>query len=189
MAKIAESFICRFFDDHFCDIIDKNQFGSTKNRSTTHALIKFSHELFSASDNSGNIIRALFVDFAKAFDLVDHNVLMQKMIDYDFPPQVTSWSLSFLQDREQFVKINNCLSSVTRINSGCPQGTLSGPNNFKLLINDLRFRLSYIKYVDDTSVVSVSNDPSDNSFQIALNDLTDWCTANFLGLLSKLKKW
>ena len=55
LAKIAESFICRFFDDHFCDIIDKNQFGCTKNRSTTHALIKFSHELFSASDNSGNI--------------------------------------------------------------------------------------------------------------------------------------
>ena len=120
----------------------------------------------------------IYTDFAKAFDLADHNVLMHKMIDYDFPPQVTSWSLSFLQDREQFVKINNCLSSVTRINSGCPQGTLSGPNNFKLLINDLRFRLSYIKYVADTLVVYVSNDPNDNSLQISLNELADWCTAN-----------
>ncbi len=134
--------------------------------------------LFSASDNSANIIRVMFVDFAKAFDLIDHNVLMRKLIEYDFPPHVTAWSLSFLQGREQFVKINNCLSSVAILNSGCPQGTLSGPNNFKVLINDLRFSLSYIKYVDDTSVVSVSDDFNDNSLQVALIDLADWCKIN-----------
>ena len=86
--------------------------------------------------------------------------------------------MSFLQDREQFVKINNSLSSVATLNAGCPQRTLSGPNNFKLLTNDLRLKLSYIKYVDDISVASISNDPNDNSLQIALNDLADWCTTN-----------
>ena len=130
LAKIAESFMSSYFNDHFNDFIDDNQFGSTKGRSTTLALIKFSHDLFVASDNSANIIRVLFIDFSKAFDLVDHNKLMHKMIQNNFPPHITAWSISFLENRNQFVRIGNTVSSVIGLNAGCPQGTLSGPNNF-----------------------------------------------------------
>ena len=178
LSKIAESFIARFFNDHFCTLIDKKQFGSTKKRSTTHALIRFSHDLFLASDEPGNIIRILFVDFAKAFDLIDHNILMRKFIDNDFPVHLSCWSLSFLEERKQFVKVGNGVSSTAKICCGCPQGTLSGPNNFKLMINDLRFSLSYIKYVDDTSVASFSKNPDDTSLQSSLNDLSAWCALN-----------
>ena len=54
------------------------------------------------------------------------------------------------------MKVANGVSSTAKICCGCPQGTVSGPNNFKMMINDLCFLLSYIKYVDDTSVVSMS---------------------------------
>ncbi len=83
---------------------------------------------------------------------------MHKMIQNNFPPHITAWSISFLENRNQFVKIDNTVSSAIGLNAGCPQGTLSGPNNFKLFINDLTFSLPYIKYVDDTTVASISDD-------------------------------
>ena len=75
VSKVAEVFIDRFFNDHFHAFLDPNQFGNTKGRSTLLALIRFTHLLFSSSDNSRNIIRVLFVDFRKAFELIDHSVL------------------------------------------------------------------------------------------------------------------
>ena len=73
------------------------------------------------------------------------------------PEHVTVWSLDFLNDRKQFVKIGESVSSTTVFRAGTPQlGTVSGPNDFKLVINDLSFNTAYAKYVDDTTVLSVS---------------------------------
>ena len=65
IAKVAEKFIARWFNEHFDTHLDASQFGCTTNRSTTHALIKLTHEIFRASENSNNISRILFVDFSK----------------------------------------------------------------------------------------------------------------------------
>jgi hypothetical protein len=111
MAKITEQFVGQFFDEHFNSVIDKNQFGCVRGRSTTHALIKVMHELFHASDNPRNFIRILFVDFSKAFDRIDHNVLMQKFVAHEFPQHIVLWSLDFLADRKQIVKIGNVFFS------------------------------------------------------------------------------
>ena len=180
IAKSAEKFLSRWFDDFFEKHLDRNQFGSTASRSTTHALIKITHEIFKASEDSNNFIRLLFVDFSKAFDLIDHNILLQKFTDYDFPPHLTVWSLAFLQNRQQFVKIGNHQSELQVTNAGTPQGTISGPNDFKLLINDLSFDLDYAKYVDDTTVLSVSSNPTDNSLQLAANHLVNWTAHNHM---------
>ena len=146
--KIAETCIDKFFTEHFNLVLDENQFGSTRGRSTTLALIKFSSMLFEASDDCFNFILILFIDFSKAFAVIDHNVLLKKFADYNFPTHVVLWSLSFLQDRKQFVKIGDLFSDVNVINAGrpTPHGTRAGPNNFNLLINDLPFDLPYIKY-------------------------------------------
>ena len=96
-------------------------------------------------------------------------------VENDFPPHVTAWSL---ENRTQFVKLGNCSSASMKLGAGCPQGTLSGPNNFKLLINDLCFANSCIKYVDDVSLISVSVEPDNNLLQLALNDLLIWCETN-----------
>ena len=180
IAKIAEKFVARWFNEHFETHLDSNQFGCTTSRSTTHALVKLTHEVFKAADNSNNFIRILFVDFAKAFDLIDHNILMKKFDDYNFPPNVTAWSLSFLHDRKQFVKISGAESDFQRSNAGTPQGTISGPNDFKLLINDLTFQLNYAKYVDDTTVLSISSDPSNPELQISADSLVAWTEQNHM---------
>lgn len=178
VSKVAEFFLCKFFNEHFSKYLDRNQFGSTAKRSTTLALIKFSHFLFSESDKPHNILRILFVDFTKAFDLVDSNVLYKKFTDLNFPPHITTWFLSFLVDRRQYVRVGNLTSSIVSTHAGTPQGTLSGPNDFRLLINDLSFNLFYEKYVDDTTAVSSSDDPLDDALQNAANYLCGWCKNN-----------
>ena len=178
ISKVAEYFLCNFFNEHFNKFLDSNQFGCTSKRSTTFALIKFSHFLFTESDKQHNILRILFVDFMKAFDLVDTNVLFRKLVELDFPRHVTTWFLSFLDNRQQFVKVDKFSSSFANIHAGTPQGTISGPNDFRLLINDLRFDLHYIKYVDDTTAVSSSDDPFDNALQASVDNLCDWCAVN-----------
>ena len=138
-------------------------------------MLQFSHLLFTSSDISCNFIRILLINFSKAFDLVDSNVLLDKFVKFNFPSHISTWFLSFLHIRQQFVKIGNRTSSVAITHAGTPQGTISGPNDFKLLINDINFDLPYIKYVDDTSILSVSDDPLDDSLQLAADSLLVWC--------------
>ena len=92
---MAESLVRRFFNEHFAPLSDTNQFGCTVRRSTTHALIKLTDEWFKASERSHNFIRILFLDFSKAFDFINYNVLLQKFLDYKFPPNIIIWSLFF----------------------------------------------------------------------------------------------
>ena len=178
LAKISETVVGRFFNDVFDDVCDFNQYGSVRGRSTTFALLKVMHDLFNASDVSSNIIRVLFVDFSKAFDLIDHNILFRKFIGNGIPDHISVWSLDFLTGRTQYVKIGNIESDSTQVNAGAPQGTVSGPNDFKLMINDLTFDTGYIKYVDDTTVYSVSNDPSNSTLQTAADNLVSWSQSN-----------
>jgi len=78
-------------------------------------------------------IKILFVDFSKAFDPIDHNILLNKFVSNDLPEHVTVWSLDFLNDRKQFVKIGESVSTTTVIGAGTPQGTVSGPDDFTLV--------------------------------------------------------
>ena len=178
LAKIAEHYISQHFNARFKKLIDCNQFGCATGRSTTLALLKFAEELYRSADSSNNIIRIMFVDLSKAFDRVNHNILLQKFLDNNFPLNVTLWSLMFLFNRSQHVNIDQQSSSVLFSHAGTPQGTLAGPDNFKLLINDLRPNVPYIKYVDDLSCLSCSDDPHNDSLQCAANEVSSWCELN-----------
>jgi hypothetical protein len=174
IACVAERVVASFFDEHFASHQDPNQFGVTRERSTTLALVKLCHFIFSASDDSDNFINILFVNFTKVFDLIEHNVLYNKFVACDFPSWLTSWYLSFLNNRQQFVKCGNVYSSVLATNCGAPHGTRAGGNAFKLLINDLNCDANTIKYVDDVSLATVSTDPYSQQMQLAVNSLHDW---------------
>ena len=80
------------------------------------------------------------------------------------------------------------MSDSLVVNAGAPQGTRAGPNCFKLLIKDLSFKIPFIKYVDDVTIVSVSKDHDDNSLQQALDELLNWCVVNGMKLNTKKTK-
>ena len=94
---------------------------------------------------------------------------MNKYLSNKFPANLTLCSIMFLCNRTQCVNIDHQTLSVLFSHAGTPQGTIAGPNDCNLLINVLTFRLSYIKYIDDLSCLSVSENPHDNSLQNAAN--------------------
>ena len=143
-------------------------------------MILLTHTLFNYSDDSHNFVRVLFVDFSRAFELIDHTVLAHKLSLYNFPPHLKLWMLSFLYGRSQFVKVGNNCSKIVSTHAGAPQGTPAGPSAFKIIINDLKLTLPTIKYVDDVSVVSVASDPGNLDLQNALHELYDWSILNGL---------
>jgi len=186
IAKVCESLVGTFFSAHFANYIDSSQFGCTSKQSTTHALLKLTDQWFKGSESSRNITRILFVDFSKAFDLINHNILLRKFKKYNFPEHVAVWSLDFLQNRQQFVRISQTDSDWLFTHAGSPQGTIAGPNDFNLLINDHQFDCLYAKYVDDTTLFTTSIDPDDNLLQKSADQLAAWSHDNSM-ILNEVK--
>ncbi|KXJ12410.1 Polycystic kidney disease protein 1-like 3 [Exaiptasia diaphana] len=102
--------------------IDKNQYGSIPNSNTTLALISMLHSWY--KDTDGATVGVVLFDIKKAFDLIDHSILMAKLQDYDLSPWVLDWIASFLTDRKQRVKLSHdCFSEWGSVKAGVPQGT------------------------------------------------------------------
>ena len=131
--------------------LDDHQFGALKGRSTTHALVDMLRHWHYALVESPSV-HVLFVDYAKAFDHVDHNIVLQKLKSYGVPYFIVHWIISFLSDRQQWVKIKETFSDWATLRGGMPQGSHLGPLIFIILIYDLRPELLTNKFVDDTTV-------------------------------------
>jgi len=82
--------------------------------------------------------------------------------------------VDFLNGHKQFVRSGDSVSNTTIVGAGTPQCTVSGPNDFKLVINDLTFNTCYVKYVGDTTVLSISKTVNDNTLQAAADHLVHW---------------
>ena len=107
-------------------IIYAHQFGFRKKHSTTNALLK-SIEMINETLDSGKFACAVFIDLQKAFDTVNHSILLSKMDHYGIRGVALSWFRSFLRQRKQFVSIANVCSELRLILHGVPQGSVLGP--------------------------------------------------------------
>jgi len=95
LGKVLESFVRAWILERVGSTLDDRQYGALKQRSTTHALVDMLHHWHAAVDN-GQSVRTVFVDFAKAFDHVDHNVLVSKLVALDLPDVIVRWICAFL---------------------------------------------------------------------------------------------
>jgi len=157
LAKILQSFVGTWILDSIHNKLGNDQFGTLKGRSTTHALISMTHQWWCTLDK-GQSARVLFVDYTKAFDHVDHTILLNKLDDLGTPKCLTKWVYSFLEDRRQRVKIDNTYSDWTTLTGGMPQGTWLGPLTFIIHLDDFKPPSTAHKYVDDTTIIEILGD-------------------------------
>ena len=129
----------------------------------------------------------IFLDFAKAFDTVDHKILINKLEYYGIRGLPLKLMKSYLNNRQQCVKIGNTQSDFLTIKCGVPQGSVLGPLLFLLYINDIQKSsriLKFILFADDTSVLhSLKNTLLlEQEINEGLEEVTQWLNANKLSL-------
>jgi len=133
--------------------------------------------------DKGNFTSALFLDFRKAFDIVNHQILLSKLRLYQCDDHSIKWFNSYLSGRCQKVKIGSEESECKPIHSGVPQGSILGPLLFIIFINDLPLVLQNVSadlYADDTTLhkssssVSVLNVELNTDF----HNVVEWCHEN-----------
>ena len=119
----------------------------------------------------------------KAFDLVDHNILRDKLVLYNFQDETVTWVQSYLSSRTQQVQFNCTISSPAIINCAVPQGSIIGPILFLLYVNDLPLYVDKTKtdiYADDVTFHTTGTDLKDieNHVQTDLENINQWCLHN-----------
>ena len=129
----------------------------------------------------------IFLDLKKAFDTVDHRILLDKLYKYGIRGVALNWFKSYLSNRKQYVCINDCSSEIKSITCGVPQGSILGPLLFILYINDLADvsdKLFTILFADDTTILIEGNNLHSliNSLNNELEKLNIWLKSNKLSL-------
>merc|ERR1712055_247924 len=133
--KILEKwFIYQLNYDTKDTLHDPTEFGNSQGCSTTHYLIKLTDQAFKSIDK-GHTTTAITIDYSKAFNLVDHSTLIHKLIELKVRGKLIKLIVSFLSNRKHYTTINGIKSELVEITCGVPQGTISGPKLFTILIN------------------------------------------------------
>jgi hypothetical protein len=189
ISKILEAIVGQHILRKFRDKLDPKQFGAVKGRSTVHALIDLLHTWHSALDK-GNSARIVFIDYAKAFDHVDHRTILKTLNSFGVEPILINWSHAFLNSRQQRVKLDkNTFSDWITLKGGLPQGTWLGPLFFIGLINDLETFLPLHKFVDDVTITEILESCELSSrMQDACNEVEEWSEAHSMNINPKKTK-
>ena len=129
----------------------------------------------------------VFINLQKAFDTVDHKILLSEINHYGIKGIPYEWFKSYLTNRQQFTTVNNKQSELSSIEFGIPQGSILGPLLFLIYINDLSKAIIFSSvhhFADDTNILYVSSSLKDINKKINhdLSNLVQWLRANKISL-------
>ena len=172
MSKVFEKIIYNQIYDHFTKfgLFYSSQYGFRAKHSTEYAALELVDRIINEMDQNRYPVN-IFMDLSKAFDTLNHNILLDKLKHYGF--QGTSLELlrSYLSNRKQFVEYNDFVSDSKSITCGVPQGSILGPLLFIIYVNDLPTAINHFEtiiYADDTTLFSGLLNTDANSTDVIL---------------------
>ena len=194
-SKIIESIMKKRLLSHLEQnkIISNSQHGFLKNRSTTTAILSYIQEIVSAIDSKSYPF-SICCDLSKAFDCVNHSLLLSKLSSYGIRGTTNEWFSSYLKNRHQYVELTytdqnmhkqKISSKPSLVNLGVPQGSVLGPLLFLIYINDLPSHIdqgTMVLYADDTNILIKGSNASElqDNINAASNKLEKWFYHNNL---------
>lgn len=181
LSKIIEKHVTKHLFGYMnkYNVLHKSQSGFRKNHSCNTALVNLVDRWLSNIDK-GEINGAVFFDLRKAFDIVDHTILISKLAAYKFDQASLTWVQSYLTERKQCIVNGSIRSPMLSNNSGVPQGSVLGPVLFLLFVNDLPLFVNgtYLDlYADDATMHTSSKATTivENKLQSGAQDFKHWC--------------
>lgn len=179
ISKIFERLVFNMLFDQIKSEIHHSQHGFFAKRSTQTNLMEYVSNVAQSIIDGGQV-DTIYTDFSKAFDKVDHALLVAKLKRFGFKDNLLNWFDSYLTERSQFVVIGGTKSHRIVPSSGVPQGSILGPLLFILFINDLLSSLSSGSgFADDLKIYRKINDIYDcNILQSDVHKIVNWCAAN-----------
>ena len=181
--KVQERSLKRFLQTHLevNGYLNNFQYGFREKRSCLAQLLSFYNSILNNIEEGSNQ-DCIYLDFAKAFDVVDWGILCHRMRDKGIHGNTGIWLHNFLQERTQEILVNNTLSKPSNVTSGVPQGTVLGPLLFLILIDslgDTEIDALITAFADDSKVtMPIDNEEEALKLQKSLESIYEWEKAN-----------
>lgn len=192
LSKIQESFANSKLQEFAREtgLIEQHQYAYVKHSSTTVALIKAVDSWIAAIDERQKVV-SVFLDLRKAFDVIEHDILISKLRNSGITGSELDWFKSYLSHRSQFVSCGGTDSDRRTITHGVPQGSVLGPTLFNVHINGIAKvcnRCGVVLYADDTEIHACSKDVNiaESDVNKDLEEIDDWLDRN--GLICNISK-
>lgn len=190
LEKIILHRMNNFFAKH--SILTESQHGFRQGKSTQTALLTMK-ELVIKNIERNEFTLGIFIDYSKAFDYLNHNILLQKLDAYGVRGVANVLFQSYLCNRMQCVAIDGCVSSQKKIRSGVPQGSVLGPFLFNVYVNDivkLDATVNFVLYADDTSLFISGPDANEVATRAekCLSEISRWSKSNGLKINTQKTK-
>lgn len=181
LERIIRSYLIQFLEVN--DAFPNSQHGFRPNRSTVTQLLEQYEAILDALGTQSNI-DIVMLDYAKAFDKINHSILLHKLKELGISGNLGKWIGNFLLNRTQRVSINGQMSSASKVVSGVPQGTILGPVLFLIYIADIGDQVTkstLSSYADDSKAhKTIRNKQDGKDLQIDINKLYEWTNTNLM---------
>ena len=177
--RILRKAINNYLDEN--ELMNPSQHGFRSGRSTMTQLLGYYESIMDILVE-GHSVDSIYLDFSKAFDKVDHNILLAKLANLGIGGKIHAWITSFLKNRQQMVRVDGCLSEKVWVRSGVPQGSVLGPLLFLIMMLDITNDIQHShlsSFADDTRLwMRIRNLLDTKKLQEDLDTLYKWSDLN-----------